>query len=415
MIKSLPAFTLNRAFPLLGVSLIFSLIAHKNPTDLAIASYLLALFSIISAITSMLVATSGNITSLLINEEAKKRAFFTGGFTTALYLAAITLLLCSVALLTVVNFFNLDNIELHVFTALAMIYIPATTLLPLNVFLQLFHEANNKASHYSKIKIHITLVGSIFLIGAFIYTTEESFIYYAVSYFLITESLSFICLVIMSKGHGFISVAHARITAFELTKKGMPIATGIAGQKIYFYLIVERLTTSNIALAAQFSVLMNIINIIAIPCLALSQVHSLYISRQVARPETSYAKGLVWATALTLALMMFFSPVGHFIFSMYGNNTLSYSTVLYLAMTVFLFSNALLALTMAHLRAHNDTLLPQMAINIIMLAVVTPVFYMLSWEAGSVITLILIQSAAILFGAYILHKRITVFHKRHTQ
>lgn len=409
--NSLPAFTTSRIVPLLGISLFFSLTAHKQPEDLPVISYMLAIFSIISTIIPMLIATSGNIASSLFDDDEAKRDFFAGGFTTALGLTGITVLCCLLVFLAALNLPGMRNIETAAFKNLFFIYLPAITLLPLNLFLQLFHEANGKALQFSKIKTAITLVGSAYLIAVFSYSAADQFKYQAVAYFFITEAFILAYLLKLSAGYRFISITSARKNSGRLMRKGLPIAVGMAGQKFYFYLIVERLTASNITLTTQFSILMSVMSIITIPAQALSQVHSLHVSRYLAGSSQHYHYGLIWAAGLTSAIILFLSLVGDALFSAYGNKTIPYTTELNLATGLFLLGSALLALAMAHLRAHNDTLASQLTVNTIMLVAVIPLVFMLPWGAQAITTLIAIQGVALFTGFLILHRRIVILHR----
>ncbi|MFJ4143385.1 hypothetical protein [Pseudomonas sp. NPDC089734] len=410
--KTLPAFTSSRLTPLLGISLLFSLTAHKAPDDLVTISYVLALFSIVSTIAPMLIATSGNTTSSLIDDEAAKRNFFTGGFTTTLCLASASTILSIMVLFIALTLPGMRNVHTPAFVSLSLIYLPAIPLLSINFFLQLFHEADKRHSNYSKIKTGTTFLGAIFLLTAFAYSPRNAFKYYAMSYFLLTEALLFIYLIKLSTGYRFISTRHAQKIASDLLKKGGPLASGVAGQKIYFYLMVERLTTTNPDLTIQLSIFMSIINIISTPSQAFSQIHSLHTSQQPTKSKYNYHHGILWTTGISSALAGLLYITGNHFFITYSNNTLHLTSSLYLTTVFFLTGNAFLALTMAHLRARNDTLTPQIIVNILMLTTATPVIYTLSWDKHEFFTLIIIQGTALFLSALILHNRISALHNR---
>lgn len=317
---------------------------------------------------------------------------------------------CILAFIFALYLFSGPGVDTTTFAVLTLIYIPGAALLPINTFLQLFHEANNKASHYSKIRVGISFIGAISLIIAFRYSQAENFVYYATSYFAVTEALSLLFLMTMNRQYRFISLSQARHTARILIKQGVPISLGTAGQKIYFYLILERLIASDISLAAQFTIVMAITNIIAIPGAALSQIHSLFASRNNRLERSSFHQGLIWISVMITAIMALFLPVADTALSIYSNGTVTYSNSLFLCICFFLLCNSIMSLTMAHLRARKDTLIPQLTVNVIMLLGVIPALYIMPWITEQLTTLILTQSLAILSGCIFLHGRIAWLH-----
>ena len=410
MRASLPAFIISRIIPWLGVSLALSLIAHRSPSDLAVFSYVLALFSVVSGLLPMLLATSGNVTASLSGNEAARCDFFTAGFTIALFIAVISGLLCLGVFLCALNLSSMRNIDMQSFKVLSLIYIPAVPLLSLNLFLQLFHEASGKSSHCSRIKAFVTLVGTLGLLIMYEYSTSELFTYGAMAYFLITELVVLICLLKLSRPYKHFSLREAKNTARSLLTQGLPIAIGLGGQKLYFYLTIEHLATADTALVAQFSLFMSIVGIVTLPAMALSQIHSLHTSQHTRASAENYRLGLSWLAGLVsgISFLLFFAGRG--LFTFISGAVIDYSPGFYTAAVFFLATSACLGLALAHLRARDDTSVPQLIINMLMLGGVIPLVYGISWQDQHVTTLIYLQASATLIGFLILHLRVLKIH-----
>ncbi|WP_426116713.1 hypothetical protein [Pseudomonas sp. DSP3-2-2] len=411
MKASLPAFTISRIIPWFGVSLALSLIAHRSPSDLAVFSYVLALFSVVSALLPMLLATSGNVTSSLSHNETARCDFFTAGFTIALFIAVISGLLCLGVFLCALNLSSMRNIDMQSLKILSLIYIPAVPLLSLNLFLQLFHEASGKSSECSRIKTFVTLVGTLGLLIMYECSTSELFTYGAMAYFLVTELAVLICLLKLSRPYKHFSFREAKNTASSLLAQGIPIAIGLGGQKLYFYLTIERLATTNTTLVAQFSLFMSIIGIVTIPALALSQIHSLHTSQHAAGSAENYRFGLSWLAGLVMGISFLLFFTGRALFTFISGAVINYTPGFYSAAVFFLATSAFSGLALAHLRARNDTSTPQFIINMLMLGGVIPLVYGISWQDQSVTTLINLQGAAMLMGFLILHRRVLKIHR----
>ena len=411
MRASLPAFTLSRIVPWFGVSLALSLIAHRSPGDLAVFSYVLALFSVVSALLPMLLATSGNVTSSLSHNETARGDFFTAGFTIALFIAVISGLLCLGVFLCALNLSSMRNIDMQAFKILSLIYIPAVPLLSLNLFLQLFHEASGKSSGCSRIKTFVTLVGTLGLLIMYECSTSKLFTYGAMAYFFITELAVLICLLKLSRPYKHFSFREAKNTASSLLTQGLPIAIGLGGQKLYFYLTIERLATADTALVAQFSLFMSIVGIVTIPAMALSQIHSLHTSQHATASAENYRLGLSWLVALIVGISFLLSFAGRAFFTFISGAVINYTPGFYSAAVFFFTTSACLGLALAHLRARNDTSAPQLIINMLMLGGVIPLVYGISWQDQNVTTLIYLQSAAMLMAFLILHRRVLKIHR----
>ncbi|BAP45885.1 putative uncharacterized protein [Pseudomonas sp. StFLB209] len=408
---SLPSFVITRAFPLLGISTLFSLIAYTAPDALAIVSYTIAFFSIIAATIPVLLSTVSNTVARIKIDAEKMDEFFSGGFTLSLALGFIACLLCTIALAIVLQLPSAEILGSATLVNLSIIYIPAATLLPINIFLQSFSEATGKAQQSAKLKTLITITGIIYLTASFSCCPPEHFKYYALAYFLVTETLSLISFLSINKGYRRFSVSNAACVASPLLKKGAAIAGGMIGQKIYFFLVVERLAATNLSLNKELSVTMSIITLLTIPSLAFSQVHSIYTSSELSEKKSNYRHGLIWTAALSTTITAIIIFTGEKIFSLYSNNSVIYDKSLAWSLITFTNCSAFLALATGHLRALNRTTAPQLIINALMLGMLIPIVYAINWDYEKITLLLHLQASTLALAFFILHSRIISLQK----
>lgn len=410
MMASLPSFVIIRAIPVLGISFLFSLIAYKNPDDLAIIFYAVAFFSVIAATISMLLATVSNRVANIAKHPEKMDAFFSGGFTLSLLLGLAACVLCGVTLAVVLGLPSANALGSEALLGLSIIYIPAATLLPINVFLQSFSEASGKARQSAKLKLLITTISTVYLIICFYCCPADRYKYYAMSYFLLTELLTLIALLNLNKHLKYFSINEAKSMSRPLLNQGAPVAAGTAGQKICFFLIIERLATANVTLNKELSITMSIITLMTLPSLALSQLHSIRVSSTFHKGRQNYNTGLAWAAALSLATALSILWGGDMIFALYSNHAVSHDSALAWSMATLMGSSTFLALATGHLRALNQTLAPQL-INTLMLGGLIPIVYAVSWQDEKVTLLLHLQALALALAFFILHRRIMLSQK----
>jgi uncharacterized membrane protein len=410
--KSLPAFTLGRLTPAIGISTVFVLMAHKSAEDLPVFSYVLAAASIISAFFSLILATIGNRAASLAQNPAAQRDVFTGGFTLALIIATITYLACFSATYFISSADGLQDLDRDAFWTLVLIYIACTPLLVLNTYLQLFLEATGQASSCAKAKTAITLFGCIALAILFSVISSDNFKYYAMSYFTVTELLTLLYLINLTKDQRYCSLKSAKKVCRYFLGTGLPIAAGLSGQKVYFYLLTERLARIDTQLVAQLSVFMTVIGLLIIPSLAFSQIHSLEVSRQVKQSAQYYRAGLSWIIGMMILSGVILYFCADYVFLAVGGSITDYTMKLYFTLLIFLTCSSLLSLTIAHLRAQGETLIPQLSINAIMLLILTPTLYSFQFNSADIETFLLLQSAAAGAGFLLLNARIYFVHRR---
>ena len=61
MRRSLVPLTISRVMPYFGITFLLALVAHKHASDLALISYVLAIFSVVAVMLSMSLGATGNL------------------------------------------------------------------------------------------------------------------------------------------------------------------------------------------------------------------------------------------------------------------------------------------------------------------------------------------------------------------
>lgn len=398
--------------PTLGISAVFLLMAHKSSDDLAVFAYVLAVASVISGFFTMILAMVGNKTASLAGSPSEQRDVFTGGLTLALCLGALACLTCLLVTYLISGADGTRQMNPQTFWTLSLIYIASTPLLVINSFLQLFLEATGKASGYANARSSITLCCSSLLAGLFVILSSEDFTYGAMAYFFVTELLTLIFLIRLSGNQRYVSWTQAKEHSTYFLRTGIPIAAGMSGQKLYFYLLTERLARLDSHLVAELSVFMTVVGLLIIPSVAFAQVHSLQMSRHIECAKAYFRAGLAWLLGGSLLISVVVYFVGEYVFLFVGGAVIDYSARLALTLVMFLVSSSLLGLAFGHLRALSETLVPQLVINVIMLALLIPAIYAVEFDTPDLADFLMLQSAAAFLGFIVLGFRIMVAHRR---
>ena len=411
ILKTLPSFILSRFISLGGISLVFVLVAHKTPEHLALFSYVVALLSVISTVLPLFLATAGNEAASLMAKPADLHSFFSGGFTLSLLIGTLTAIVCTLSVQLATETSGVQQWDREAFWSLSALYILATPLIATNTFLYLFYESTGKANWVASIKLKTTLGCSGFLAGSFLLSNAENFKFYAMIYFPLIELSTLFFLTSTPYQRRLFSIRNAKKIFEPLLRKGVPIAVGMSGQKIYFYLLMERLLRIDNTLPSALSVFMTVAGLSLVLPAALTQLHSFQVSRHLDLSKGFYRTGLIWMAGLLLATTVFFSVTGPFIFYIVGGEVTHYNVPLFFTLIAFIFSNSFLSLAVAHLRARGETLLPQLVINIIMLGLLTPLLYSLEPSRFRVEIFLMLQSAATALGFLLLGVRIAHIHR----
>ena len=404
---------LSRAIPVAGMTVLFSLIAHKSNSGLAVFSYALAIFTIISALSSMCVSATGNIVASPSTDIFSAQKIFSSGLCLSFVIAVIGTLVALI-LVRYIQFLpgaqSLNDETLH---TLALLYIACIPLTVANTFLPLFHESSGSALTCTKIKTYVTCAGCLFLEVAFFTADDHFFLFLAMCYFGLTELIAFLALAKLSADRSleFRLFFCSKIVRKTLTL-GLPIAVGLGGQKVYFYLLNERLAILDLRLVAELAVFMTLAGVLLIPYVTLSQAHSLYISKTTHHHIRAYWNGLVGLTLLTAALLLPGLLLNNALFALIGGATLPPSPSLLTVLLFFLVSNGLLSLTMGHLRGMHDTLMPQLIVNLIIFLTLVPALYFIAPDSPNLTWYMALQSLALLGIWALLTARIVILHRQ---
>ena len=410
MRRSLCSLTVSRITPYCGIAFLLALVAHKQASDLACISYVLAIYSVLVVMASMPLAATGNLIAEHIDSLQETKHLFRGGFSVSIIMAVVALCI-SCVMLSLTAYLPGARMDINKVQVLACIYIGAIPLLVINTFLHFFHEASGAARLCSLIKAGVTVCGCTYLCVALYVVKGGYFIYWAMGYFLLSETLLLIALLRLSKVRQFgFSPRYCVKTVRNVIALGVPIALGLSGQKLYFYLLSEKLATLMSLLVAQLSIYMSVLGLIMIPVIAYCQGHSLYISRHAERCAVSYLKGQAGLLIVMGALIGGLWATGHAVFFWLGGEVVVFDREAFLS-TCFLFlTGSTLTLSTAHLRGLRDTLAPQLMMNMVMLSVLVPIIYFVNAGSTDIHFYLRLQSAGLLTGFIVVQLRIWHMH-----
>ncbi|RMU23283.1 hypothetical protein [Pseudomonas savastanoi] len=409
--KNLWNFTISRLFPFFGISIAAALLAHKNIDDLPVFAYVLAIFSVVSTVFSMPLAAIGNI---FHNKKKSLSAqeIFEDGFKIALVFSISSLVIAAIIIFFLSNTYS-NGVSGHKLNLMSVCYVLAVPLLVINTFLHIFHESSDGSSSCAKIKRKYTLLGCLILLISYFFIPKEFFLYFAIGYFPIVETFILISLVLLSKELGYIFFIKKGSKIFhDILVLGFPIAAGLAGQKVYYYLLNEKLLSIKASLAGDLSICMSVIGCLLIPITAFSQMHSVYASKNKSVEEKIYTQGIVTCTILVAVISVALFIFGKPLFYIFGDGSLEFSKNTFFVVTLSIASSAYFMLTTSHLRSMNDTLTPQIIINVVMLAVLIPLIYFGVSNDASVYVFITMQATTVLIVTALLQFRVFTLNKR---
>lgn len=408
----LAPLTTSRIMPYCGITFLLALTAHNQASDVALIAYVLAIFSVVSVMASMSLGAMGNLVAECAGDVRQKENLFRGGFGIALVMASGVLLI-GVMLASAVPWLPGALMDVNKIRYLAFIYIMAIPLLVVNTFLHFFHEANGDAGVCSWVKMVSTLCCVVYLCVAYKVSENGQFVYWAMAYFVFGEALLLLCMVLLTwrRKFNFIPV-YCKRTVLNVTRLGLPIALGLAGQKLYFYLLNERLAVLMPGGVAQLSVYMSVVGLLLIPVVAYCQAHSLYISGQADGSWRSYLKGQTGLLGLTGLMLGVLLLSGGRLFFWLGENIVPFDQRAFITTAVLLSSSAILSLSTSHLRGLRDTLAPQLIMNTLMLSVLVPIIYLVRVDSADIHFYLRLQSAGFLGGFACLQLRIRFMHQK---
>lgn len=404
---------LSRAIPVAGMTVLFSLIAHKSNSGLAVFAYALAIFTIISALSTMCLSATGNIVARPSSDILSAQRIFSSGLCLSIVIAVCGTLVALILVRYIQFLPGAQNLNDETLRTLAFLYIACIPLTVANTFLHLFHESSGSALTCTKIKTYVTCVGCLFLGIAFFTADEHFFPFLAMCYFGLTELIAFLALAKLSADRSLeFRLFFCSKTVRQTLTLGLPIAAGLGGQKVYFYLLNERLAILDLRLVAELAVFMTLAGVLLIPYVTLSQAHSLYISKTTHHHIRAYRNGLVGLTMLTAALLVPGLLLNNALFALIGGATLPPSPSLLTVLLFFLVSNGLMSLTMGHLRGMHDTLMPQLVVNLIIFLTLVPALYFITPDPLNLTWYMTLQSLALLGIWAVLTARIAILHRQ---
>lgn len=410
----LAPLTASRIVPYCGITFLLALTAHNQASDVALIAYVLAVFSVVSVMASMSLGAVGNLVAECADDAQQNINLFRGGFGFSLFMAAGVMLIGGILAFSV-SWLPGAQMDINKIRHLAFIYIMAIPLLVMNTFLHFFHEANGEAGMCSLIRTSTTLCSVAYLWVAYVTSDTDNFIYWAMVYFVFGESLLLLCMLVLSWRRKFDFVpVYCQRTVLNVTSMGLPIALGLAGQKLYFYLLNERLAALTPLWVAQLSVYMSVVGLLMIPIVAYCQAHSLYVSGHSDGRWQSYIKGQSGLLGLIGVMLgaLILSGGGGRLFFWLGGNIVLFDRDAFISTAVLLSSSAILSLSTSHLRGLRDTLAAQLIMNTLMLSVLVPIIYFVRLDSADIHFYLRLQSAGFLGGFVFLQLRIRFMHQK---
>ena len=86
-------FTTTRILPYCGITFLLALVAHNRASDVSLIAYVLAIYSVLAVIVSMSLGATGNLIAEHVGDPQEKARLFRGGFSVAMLMALVALLL----------------------------------------------------------------------------------------------------------------------------------------------------------------------------------------------------------------------------------------------------------------------------------------------------------------------------------
>ncbi|MFF7709193.1 hypothetical protein [Pseudomonas sp. NPDC007930] len=408
----LPMF-IGRLVPVLGITLVFSLVAHSSSAQLATFAYALASLSVLTALTSMCLSATGNVIAGQGQGERGAQQVFSSGLLLAAALALVGTLAAMALAQTLWRLPGAGHFDLPYLVNMAWLYVLCVPFTIANVFFQLFHEGAGFASRCATVRTCAAGISGGLLWVALWFFSGRDFALMAMGYFFLSECLAFLAFIRLARQRGLrFKPALDAQWAQQILFLGVPVSFGLAGQKLYFYCLNERLAQASIDLVAQLAAFMNIAGLLLIPALALSQAHSVYVSKIAAGRGTAYGQGIGCFLLLMLVLAAAAVLLGEPVVALMSGVTLSYSPGLLAAIMVYLASSGFLALVMGHLRGMNDTLRPQLIVNLMLFTLLVPVIYCVAPATLGIMGYVWLQSAALALMGAVLSVRVWVLSGR---
>lgn len=397
----------GRVMPMLGVTLMFVLLARNATFELASFAYVLASLSVVATIASMGLAAIGNLAAAASADGQDMQRLFSTGLFLAVTLAGIgtgvALLFSGWAPLLP----GAQRLDPYLLGALSLTYAACIPFTIINFFFQLFFEGTGSASFCAMLRTVSTCVGIGYLMCVFFIFDGRGFAFSAMFYFFLVEGSSFFCFFVFSRRNFFCTISiPSKENSIRCLSISTPIAIGLAAQKIYFFMLNERLAQLDVSLVSQLSCFMNMAGLILVLYVAFGQTHSLYVSRVSRRHDVPYWPGVAGSAVISSFLFLILSIFGDGLFDLMCGEVLPYGRPIQYSLVFYLACSGFLTLAFAHLRALNDTQGPQLLVNTMMFLILLPCFYVFEPDAPDLAVYVNAQSAVLLAAALLLSIRI---------
>ncbi|MFA4846392.1 MAG: hypothetical protein WC654_07625 [Patescibacteria group bacterium] len=375
----------------------------------------MAVFAMISAPLSLPLSAVANIVASFAESETSLANLFRRGLSFTLILASISIVLAATVVFLLPYLANSRALDGNTLLILAAIYLPAMPLLVLNSYLHFYHEASGQTKACSRIKSVCVASACTYIAAAFVIVESENFTYIATSYFVIVEVLQLIGFFWLSRKMG-LSFAFTASKGFarQILKLGVPASIGLCSQRIFYYLLNDRLASVDAQLVADLSIYMSIMGIFSIPIAAFAQLHSIQASQNSGSPLSQYRPGLLWCLALTTALLSCLGILGKPVFFVFAGDSSLFTLRAFATMSLYLLSGSLLVVAVSQLRAMHDAVLPQLTVNGLTFVVMLPVLYLMDIRDFDIDTFLRFQVLSVLVGFGVLQLRMWRV-KRHCQ
>ncbi|MEI7189354.1 hypothetical protein [Dickeya dianthicola] len=387
--KKIFPFCTSRFSPYIGFMIITIVMARYNREELAVFSYFTAFFALPVTILSMPLAMIGNLVVSGQRDGKSGGTIFLSGIPLGIILS-----ISGFFISWMIGGFFLNSYDKWSY----QIYIYCVPFLIFNNYLFFFIESFVSSGFIAKVKVFLSLLSSFFIASIAFYLNDIKAIYVFGSFLFMEISFLFFYggVIFYKKIYWNIKDINYKRTTSQLIKFGSPIAIGLAGQKLVYFLLTQRLMGINPLYVSDLSVIMSIIGLISIPVGAFSQIHSLFVSeRKSSEQYNLFRVGVVFIFSICLIIMLFFSIFGKEILMLYGNNALLNNTTVYMSIFLLFITSSYMQLGMSHLRAINDTLIPQGVANIILIILFLPIIWMPSFDSMTVSSFIIVQSSCL--------------------
>ncbi|WP_158150152.1 hypothetical protein [Pantoea agglomerans] len=389
-VKLIPFFT-SRLAPFASFALITIIISKLNYPELGRFSYLTAMFSLPVVLMSMPLAMIGNLSVEKRLSNVNGKEIFLNGlpFAASLSMAGF---IVSVLLKTLL----INSVDSETIKASA-VYVSIVPMLIINTYLFYFVESYVSNVVMAKVKVITALLSGIiiFCVSFYVKPLMTHHVFYVFAIIEVILMVLYLSVLIKSFGWMPLSFEYKSVksVALNLARIGLPVSLGLAGQKLVYFLITQRITGFDMSIVSDLSVLMSCIAIFALPFGAFAQIHSLYISgNNKIDHKVFFKKGMIFSSlliSLIIGIAWVFYP---YLIDLYGADKRLLSTQFFVSVACFFTTSSIMLLCMSHLRALQDTFIPQsIAVCILVLGFI-PAMWIETSSGVILYKMILLQS-----------------------